>query len=631
VAAIAVVVTPAALVELLSGSGGLEISNVGMAVTYCAAVLMLTLYTFRKPSIRFGQVALVFLISVSCFFLFLLMKKPLYSRPVLLIALGVSSAAAVLPFILRNRLGKAALFVLLLTVILSSFSLGASKLLEPASFVASRIIRTSHYNLLASYHLNFALQEVTGGAISTFGDRYLLVMGDGQFYLLSWDPKQRQLSSQKLSLRVPLNRDEFARDTSNNSEVSDRVFRTADLLVQDFGENFRLFASHHYWNAENHCFTIRVSATQGSYAEVFAGREPERWETIYESTPCLGLKSRGDPFAGYNTGGQLALIDDSKLLLTVGDHKFDGLESDEMLPQDKKASYGKTILIDLHKRIASIYTIGHRNAQGLYVDEKGVIWSTEHGPKGGDELNVISAGKNYGWPLVTYGTDYDKPFWPLNAKQGWHGGFELPAYAWIPSIGVSALTGVRGDLFKNWQHDLLVSSLANRSFWRMRVDHGRVIFAESIQIGWRIRDIIEDQQGRIVLWTEEFNNAPTQTSIIIIEPAATDSEPRLDGIEASRRGEILFARCVGCHSMDNGTTHAIGPDLKGMFERPIAGAPRFRYSKALKAFSGNWTEEKLDAFLANPQEFAPGTSMQAAGIEDPATRARLIEYLRNQS
>jgi cytochrome c len=93
---------------------------------------------------------------------------------------------------------------------------------------------------------------------------------------------------------------------------------------------------------------------------------------------------------------------------------------------------------------------------------------------------------------------------------------------------------------------------------------------------------------------------------------------------------LLFARCVGCHNIETGTVHAIGPDLKGIFQRPIAAADGFKYSEALKGFSGKWTEEKLDAFLANPQQFAPGTSMQAGAIPDPATRASLIEYLKNK-
>jgi cytochrome c len=94
---------------------------------------------------------------------------------------------------------------------------------------------------------------------------------------------------------------------------------------------------------------------------------------------------------------------------------------------------------------------------------------------------------------------------------------------------------------------------------------------------------------------------------------------------------MFFAQCSGCHSVEGGARHGIGPDLKGIFERPVASAHGYGYSEALKRSSGRWTEEKLDAFLASPQKFGPGTSMQFEGISDPAIRASLIEYLKSQT
>src|SRR5688572_16514718 len=194
----------------------------------------------------------------------------------------------------------------------------------------------------------------------------------------------------------------------------------------------------------------------------------------------MSTKNKHDPFGGHMIGGQLALLDRQRLLLTVGDQ---GTEPGESLPQDKTVSYGKTILINLETHASSMYTLGHRNPQGLYVDGSGIIWSTDQGPQGGDELNIISAGKNYGWPLVTYGTDYGQFTWPLSSQQGRHEGFEPPVYAWIPSIAVSALTDIRGILFKSWKDDLLVSSLKDRALWRVRVDQQKVVFTERIDVG----------------------------------------------------------------------------------------------------------------------------------------------------
>jgi len=95
-------------------------------------------------------------------------------------------------------------------------------------------------------------------------------------------------------------------------------------------------------------------------------------------------------------------------------------------------SYGKTILIHLDDGTSEIYSLGHRNPQGLYVTPEGAIWSTEHGPQGGDELNLIVRGANYGWPLVTYGTDYGSAAWPLSHVQGRHDGYQQPILRGYP-------------------------------------------------------------------------------------------------------------------------------------------------------------------------------------------------------
>jgi cytochrome c2 len=547
---------------------------------------------------------------------------------ILLIGFAAALALSIFPLSLKNSLQWPALFILGLIILVPA--IGLSRARPSQATVERKIITTSLYNLVATYHRNYMTAEVTGGAIKSFADGYLLATGDGQLRLLSWDQEQRQLQSRNLGLRVPLNRDDFVRDTKRHKDVNTRVFRTADILVQDFGENFRLFASHHYWNTEKQCSTVRVSAIRGSYSKFIANEEFQAWETVYESNPCLRLKTKLDPFAGYQIGGKLALLDNQNLLLTMGDHKLDGVDSDEKISQDPTADYGKTILVDLETYASSTFSIGHRNAQGLSVDRNGTIWSTEHGPKGGDELNIIRKGKNYGWPVVTYGTDYTQPGWPFNPQQGRHDGFELPAYAWIPAIGVSSIISVQGNLFKNWNDDLLVSSLAARAIYRVRVEQERVTFTEKIEIGWRIRDLIEDANGRLILLTELENNAPTQTAIIVIEPGGIESDPAMQGLTEVQRGELLFSRCSGCHKLENGGSHGIGPDLQGTFERPIATAPGYSYSEALKRSSGKWTEKNLDAFLRDPRSFAPGTSMQLDGIADPAERASLIEYLKSR-
>ena len=140
---------------------------------------------------------------------------------------------------------------------------------------------------------------------------------------------------------------------------------------------------------------------------------------------------------------------------------------------------------------------------------------------------------------------------------------------------------------------------------------------EPIEIGERIRDIIEDNDGRIVLWTE--------VSIVFVEPLTTAAAANLS---ISLQGELLFAVCSGCHPAEDGTAHGIGPDLWGVAGRAIARAPNYQYSEALESLTGVWSEERLSAFLADPQTWAPGTTMQSGQLSDPADRAKLIEYLK---
>jgi cytochrome c2 len=629
---LAILLVPLALRSsgISSSKTGIGTLAVGMAAVYCASVIVLALRTSDGRRIGCFELASILGSLFGGLFLVLLLNKSSYSRWGLILSLGLASISALLSLSLKTRLQRPALYTAAIIVICMAL-FGLAPRNRPAeAVVENRILRTSLYNLVARYHRSFALAEATGGGISAFGDRYLLATGDGQLHVFSWDPETKKLESRKLSHRVPLNRDEFLRAAKQIKNIDTSGFRTADILVQDFGEKFRLFASHHHWDSNKKCFTVRVSAIEESYSEFLAGGESPEWRTLYASEPCLAFKEQGDPFAGFAAGGKLALLDDRRLLLSVGDHEFDGVEAAEMLSQDPTSSYGKTILIDLETREASVYSLGHRNPQGLEIDPSGNIWLTEHGPKGGDELNLILRGKNYGWPLVTLGTDYTQPTWPLNASHGRHEGFERPTYAWVPSIGISALVSTRGRFLEFWKDDLLVSSLADRSIWRVRVHQGKTVLTERIRIGERIRDMIQDENGRLVLWTEQLLVAPTQTALVIVEPVSDDNVHATKGLNRIERGELLFARCSGCHRLDDGTIHYIGPDLQGVFERPVAGAKGYGYSDALKHFGGRWSEENLDAFLTDPQRFMPGTSMQFPGIPDRTERASLIEYLKSR-
>jgi cytochrome c2 len=502
--------------------------------------------------------------------------------------------------------------------------------------LTTTLIHTAFYNLKTDFYGHYVPEPaVRGGGLSRIDDQYLLATGDGFMYVLGWDSKGG-FHVRTLPFRVPLNGDEFARDTTGGpwrkpndndalslagedagTQVIAWWFRVAGLYVQQSGDDIRVFTSHYYWKHDQSCWVERVSMLEASKARFLAGDRSLQWETLFETHPCLPIKGEGrrngTPFTGHFGGGRMAMRDDDTLVLGVGDFGFNGVASPRMISQDMSASYGKSILIHIKDRSSEIFTSGNRNPQGMYIDPKHNIWETEHGPQGGDELNLLKQGLNYGWPIVTYGTDYGTFAWPLNPKQGDHEGFEAPFFAWVPSLGVSDLIGVERNLFPVWQGDLLVSSLNYRRLYRLRIRNERVVYEEPIEIGMRIRDITEGSDGRIVLWADDDD------AIISIRPLTGSG------------GEIAFATsCSGCHKVENGTSHRIGPDLWGVVGRKPGSAPGFAdYSAAMRAQGGVWTDAKLDQFIKNPQAAVPGTVMEFEGVADAATRAQIVDYLKH--
>jgi aldose sugar dehydrogenase len=626
-AALAIIILPLKLRfgTFAAVSADAQAFAMGAAIVYLVTAVALTFKHHFAGALRVSDVVAVGGTCVGGLFLLLNLHQPVYSRSIVLMSVTLLSGFGLfsLVLILMPSVRKAALPLAAGAVLVS----GLPTLREPER-VQERIISTALYDLVARTVRNpFESQKVTGGGLSIFGDRVLLATGDGRLYVLRWDSGSGTLETRLLVHRVPLNQEMFAAGNPNDAFLIG-TFRTADILVQDFGHDFRLLASHHFWNEEQKCFTVRVSATEGSYAAFTDADEPHAWTVVYESEPCLPF-TPGDLFGGHQIGGKLQLLDDHRLLLALGDHERDGVMSEDVVSQDESTSYGKTVLVDLSTGATSLHTLGHRNPQGLHIDARGNVWSTEHGPQGGDELNLIVEGRNYGWPLVTYGTNYGGRPWPMSSHSGRHDGFEKPVYAWVPSIGISNLISVRSGLFEAWNDDLLVAALGDKALWRVRMDQHRVVSMERIGIGERIRDLVTDHEGRLILWTEGSITPPTSGAVIIVEPVLrSNGTAPVSLTSRTLRGEALFAQCVGCHGMAGGVAAGLAPTLGGVVGRRVAAVPGYTYSAALGEMSGSWTEDRLDAFLADPTRFAPGTLMRSEGVADAEERSDLIEYLK---
>ena len=170
--------------------------------------------------------------------------------------------------------------------------------------------------------------------------------------------------------------------------------------------------------------------------------------------------------------------------------------------QNDKYLSGKVITINLNDGNSRIFTKGHRNISGLYADDT-VILSTEHGPRGGDEINVLNRNNNYGWDVASYGTRYlNKEFYDTHKERD----FEEPLFTFIPSIGISELIKIKGKKFnKSWENNFILASLNYNHIIRVKFseDFSRVIFRENIFVGERIRDLeINEEKSLLFLSTD---------------------------------------------------------------------------------------------------------------------------------
>lgn len=150
---------------------------------------------------------------------------------------------------------------------------------------------------------------------------------------------------------------------------------------------------------------------------------------------------------------------------------------------------------------SEIWSYGHRNPQGLIFDNTTTsLWNVEHGPKGGDELNKVEKGKNYGWPVITYGIDYDgKPISDITTKEG----MEQPVWYWVPSIATCGMAYVTSDKYPGWKNNFMVGALALTHVARVEVENGKFVKQEKLldKIG-RVRMVAQSPDGYLYVATE---------------------------------------------------------------------------------------------------------------------------------
>ena len=368
--------------------------------------------------------------------------------------------------------------------------------------------------------------EGSAGAIAALGEDLLVAGRWGTLAVVALGGRVR-----RLRYGVPMNVSAY-RAHPDFSDFRHSQFLVADILLKPLAAGrWRLFVTHHYFESGrvesgagtdptgggNACIRFRLSATTiqrtaTSYTVSSA------WHRVFDAEPCL-------PTSGFDrgrqAGGRMVADGPSHILLVTGDYGMDGRPGRGLLgiidgaahpgymaAQLPESHFGKLLRVALRTGKAEVLASGLRNPQGLVRDALGNLWETEHGPKGGDELNLLIPGANYGWPLVTHGVGAGGRLNVGDATAvGQHEGYDAPVFAWVPAVGISAVAVNDAAALPLWRDDLLVASLEGtaglgRSLYRIRRDGAQrrqVRYVERIRFDAPIRDLAQTPDGRIAL------------------------------------------------------------------------------------------------------------------------------------
>ena len=278
-------------------------------------------------------------------------------------------------------------------------------------------------------------------------------------------------------------------------------------LHPDFARNGRIYLSYF------------ADAPGGAGVEVvrakLGGSRLTESKVIFRAEPTMP--------GNLNLGSRLLFLTDGTLLITVGD-RFSTRDQAQNLGND----LGKIVRLKDDGSVPAdnpfqgkpganpeVFAYGVRNAQGLTLRPgTSEIWENEHGPRGGDEVNIVRAGANYGWPKITYGIDYNGSI--ISDKKALPG-MEQPVVYWVPSIAPSGMAFYAGDKFPAWKGDLFVGALKLTHLRRLRLEGNRVVDQEVLlhQLDQRIRDVRSGPDGYLYLLTDEQNGR-----VLRLEPAS---------------------------------------------------------------------------------------------------------------
>lgn len=397
--------------------------------------------------------------------------------------------------------------------------------------------------------------------------------------------------------------------------------------------------------------TIYLLISEGTYDGHYASVYRARYEGHVLSELTRIFRSKDEVAGVGHIAARMMFLPDKTLLVAVAENHYY-----KPMAQRLDSHIGKLLRInrdgtippdnpfrEIAGALPEIWSYGHRVTTGLYRDpEKGTLYELEPGPKGGDELNVLKAGGNFGWATATWGFEYNGELsGPLQSGPG----IEDPILVWMPAVSPSGLTQYRGTAFPNWTGDFFVGHLSGRALQRLRLDGRQVVLQERMlmDLGERIREVKMGPDGRLYLLTDHQNGR-----VLRLQPGVPQVRQRdrvahkLNGswgLEALipkpgdpvKGKEAFLERCAGCHGAGDVPGGEIGPNLAGVFGHKAGSRPGYSYSAAMAASPQMWNAMALELFISDPIRYLPGTNMSAPPLSDHQVVRDLVAFIEHQS
>ena len=290
----------------------------------------------------------------------------------------------------------------------------------------------------------------------------------------------------------------LGRVIKSNERLNDSRFAITDIAVLEEQEKvISLLISFPQYSQKNRCVSLVLYKYDLKLAPTVSVVRGKQW---FKSSPCVPIS------AVQHAAGRIEVIDKKNVYLTTGDLGFPKIG-------DRKA---RGTLGSIYKVSSSAFervSQGHRNPQGVQLIGKD-LYISEHGPRGGDEINLIDLGRDYGWPFVTYGQPYGSGDYVRPSKTGTHEGFTKPLYYWVPSVAPTELILLPDDpRWGNWSGQLVMGTLRENALIFLQLMSKREVGqVANVNVGERIRDLEVGNDGSIIATTDSGN-------LLFISPA----------------------------------------------------------------------------------------------------------------